>query len=149
MLGGPLRALSLRLKPNDDLVSCLLATVKTWNVSSAFILTAVGSLSRVKIRLASAQCLNEDGNGPLYINDVVCLEEKMEITSLVGTMTPDSKKHLHITVGKSDGSVIGGHLVEGTVFTTCEIVIGSIHGVTFSREKDPDTGYEELVIEKA
>lgn len=33
----------------------------------------------------------------------------------------------------------------GVVFTTCEVVLGSIRGVNFEREHDVRTGYKELI----
>lgn len=34
----------------------------------------------------------------------------------------------------------------GKVFTTLELVLGTLPGVTFTREPDADTGYSELVV---
>jgi hypothetical protein len=39
-------------------------------------------------------------------------------------------------------------LINGTVFTTVEVVIGTIEGVTFEREQDDLTGYRELAPKK-
>jgi hypothetical protein len=44
-----------------------------------------------------------------------------------------------------EGKVIGGHLIDGVVFTTCEVVLGAAEGVEFFREMDGRTGYRELV----
>ena len=30
--------------------------------------------------------------------------------------------HLHVTLGTADGQVIGGHLVDGEIYTTVELV---------------------------
>lgn len=57
--------------------------------------------------------------------------------------------HLHISISDSTGKTIGGHLVEGCqIYTTAEIVIGEARGLIFSREKDAETGYQELRIRK-
>ena len=37
-------------------------------------------------------------------------------------------------------------LVAGVVFTTVEVVMGTAHGINFTREYDDATGYKELVV---
>ena len=37
----------------------------------------------------------------------------------------------------------------GTVFTTLELVLGTLPGVRFTREMDAATGYDELVVAEA
>ena len=69
----------------------------------------------------------------------------MEIVSLVGTLSAGS--HLHITLSKADGSVIGGHVMGNLrVFTTCEIVIGNCNNIRMTRPFDEKTGFPELEI---
>ena len=41
--------------------------------------------------------------------------------SLTGTLSRDGV-HIHISLSDADGNVIGGHLIDGVVFTTCEVV---------------------------
>ena len=59
-----------------------------------------------------------------------------------------SGKHLHMSLSDKNGTVVGGHVVSGKVFTTMEIVLGTIQGVCFKREMDKTTGYRELIVEK-
>jgi hypothetical protein len=54
--------------------------------------------------------------------------------------------HVHMSVSDKDGNAIGGHLIDGTIFTTLELVIGTIQGVSFTREVDSKTGFDELVV---
>jgi predicted DNA-binding protein with PD1-like motif len=61
-------------------------------------------------------------------------------------LSPDGA-HLHIALADSNGIVVGGHLGPGSaVHTTLEVVVAELEGAAFSREPDPRTGYEELVI---
>lgn len=47
----------------------------------------------------------------------------------------------------SEGKTLGGHVMDGCIVrTTLEIVLIDLPEMRFSREKDPKTGYEELVI---
>ena len=78
-------------------------------------------------------------------NHIRTWDEPMEVVSLVGTLT-FTHKHLHMSVSDRYGTVFGGHVMAGTIFTTLELVLGTIGGVAFQREMDPQTGYGELVV---
>lgn len=126
---------ALRLHPGQDLKRELEAFAKSQHLRAAFIVTCVGSLRKVALRPANQQ-------EPLF------REQKFEIVSLVGTLSPDGA-HLHISLSDSTGATIGGHLLEGNeVYTTAEIVIGEAAQLQFHREVDPETTYKELTIRK-
>eukprot|EP00977_Amphora_coffeiformis_P025683 scaffold21340_cov179-Amphora_coffeaeformis.AAC.1 len=91
IVSSPLRAHAVRFGPGTDLVPALLETAATCNASC--ILTAVGSLEYVKLRMASAAA--GDPNSLQYKE----LHERMEIVSLVGTFSGNPapcNKHLHM-----------------------------------------------------
>ena len=142
---GSLRAHALRLQPGQDLVSTLEQAAKTAmdesNASSAFVLTAVGSLEYLKLRMASA----EKGDGDNQNDIKEWIGQRFEIISLVGTFSKGGK-HLHMCVSGANGETYGGHVIAGRIFTTLEIVLGTIDGVNFDRLNDPNTGYKELVV---
>lgn len=141
---GSIRAHAVRLESGEDLVPLLIDVAKkaisASSSGAAFVLSAVGSLSKVALRLATAS------NGEC--GDILRLEEKLEILSMVGTFTPKGEKHIHMSVANGAGKTFGGHLIEGVVFTTVELVLGTIENVTFSREHDNKTGYTELVVKQ-
>lgn len=143
---GLVQAHAFRLQPGDDLVTSLTdaatgAIDASPEAGSAFILSAVGSLSDVSLRLATASNGRTDS-----ASDMKRIRENVEVVSLVGTFTPIGQKHLHISVSNGKGETFGGHLVAGVVFTTLEVVLGTISNVSFSREHDERTGYTELVV---
>lgn len=105
----------------------------------------MGSLDRVSLRMANA--CRTDGDNISSSNEIRDWNERMEVVSLVGTLS-SSGKHLHMSLSDKNGVVVGGHVVSGKVFTTMEIVLGTIQGVTFKREMDNATGYRELVVQK-
>lgn len=73
---------------------------------------------------------------------VIELNDKREIVSLVGTLS-DGNGHLHVSLSDAQGGVVGGHVLgDLIVFTTAEIVIGECEQITFKREMDPRTGFE-------
>lgn len=131
-----LKIYALRLMPKQDLRKQLELFARQQKLRAGLILTAVGSLQKVSLRLADQK-------------DSTVFEGKYEIVSLVGTLSPDGV-HLHISLSDSTGKTIGGHLVEGCeIYTTAEIVIGEARGLKFTREQDAQTGYQELKIRKA
>jgi len=126
---------ALRLQPGQDLKRELESFAKSQNLQAGFVITCVGSLRKVAIRPADLQI-------PLL------RDQKFEIVSLVGTLSPDGA-HLHVSLSDSTGHTIGGHLLEGNeIYTTAEIVIGEAEALLFRREIDPKTTYKELTINK-
>lgn len=122
---------AVRLQPGADLRDALAALPHELGFSAGFILAAVGSLSRVRLRFAGASTLWERA-------------ADFEILTLSGTLGPDGL-HLHMAVADAAGAVTGGHVLEGCVVrTTAEIVVGIAPGWVFRRQPDPATGYKEL-----
>lgn len=177
---GKCTAHAFRIHPGEPLKQSLLDVVSVIfarqgsKSGSAFVLTAVGSVCDITLRLANAQkktiSRSEGENNNKITNEPVEEDNKVErandirrwqnhrfeIVSLTGTFSKygDSSAssipgcHLHISLSDKDGNTIGGHLIEGEIFTTLEIVIGTIDGVDFSRELDDTTGYSELVTKQ-
>ena len=76
---------------------------------------------------------------------VLQLNERFEIVSLVGTLNPPA--HLHVCLADRAGRTVGGHVLGGLeVFTTAEVVLGEAPGLLFDRQMDPATGFPELVV---
>jgi predicted DNA-binding protein with PD1-like motif len=141
-----MRVHALRLIPGDDLKRAIVEYCKDHSLSSAWIITCVGSLRRAKIRLANHTSLMGSST-----NSVVDLEQKFEICSLVGTVSANGRScHLHASLADKNGDCVGGHLMDGCeVFTTAEIILGSSSQMRFEREHDEATGFDELVVRDA
>ena len=74
--------------------------------------------------------------------------EHFEICSLVGTLSGEAG-HLHIVLGRQDGSTLSGHVVgDCEIFTTAEVVIGECQQAAFTRPHDHRTGFDELHVTK-
>lgn len=130
-----MKVFALRLKPGQDLKQSLQAFTIAHHLQAAFILSAIGSLTEAHIRFA---------NQP----ESTRLTGKFEILSLNGTLSVHGI-HLHIAIADDQGTVIGGHLDNGsTIYTTAEIIIGEIETLTFLRTLDEQTGFLELEITK-
>jgi hypothetical protein len=124
-----------RLKYGEDILLEIKNYLEINNIKSAVILSAVGCVTKAKIRDASGITIKE-------------IKENMEIVSIMGTLSKN-RCHLHISFSREDLSTIGGHLVEGClVNTTAEIVILELNNFEFSSKFDEKTGYDELLINK-
>ena len=131
--GSAVRAYAFRLTPGHDLKQRLLAFAKAEGLRAAAVVTAVGSLTTVRLRLANQQ-------------QATVRHGHFEIVALVGTAT-GTAGHLHLAVADETGAMFGGHLLDGcTVYTTAEIVLAELTGANFTRELDPTFGYNELVV---
>ncbi|RTZ15670.1 DNA-binding protein [Vibrio aquaticus] len=125
--------IAVRLVKGDDLKLAIQHLVDEHNIQAGTIASCVGCFTQFNIRLAGATQTLE-------------LNEPLEIVSIMGTLTPDHQ-HIHLSVAKRNGEVIGGHLLEGCLIdTTAELIIHSYHNMSFAREFDENTGFTELVV---
>ncbi|XP_059145980.1 bifunctional protein GlmU-like [Physella acuta] len=136
VISGPLQCYPLRLHPGQEITGTLLEFVRANNLTSAFVLSCVGSVTKAQLRMAAGELIRY-------------FEGHYEIVSLVGTLSGGERGHLHISLSDEHGEVIGGHVIgDLIVYTTAEVMIGNTAGVAFSRPLDQETGFDELVIEK-
>lgn len=69
-------------------------------------------------------------------------EEQMEISSLVGNISDNDGEvylHVHVNLGRSDYSVVGGHLLCATINGACELIVSRFH-CQVDRRLDEETG---------
>ncbi|MDQ7825156.1 MAG: DNA-binding protein [Candidatus Eremiobacteraeota bacterium] len=126
------RFYGLRLAPGCDLYQEIEKFAKERSIISGFVATCCGSLTAASIRYAGMEKPSK-------------LEGRFEIVSLGGTISSSGGSHLHISLSDSQGRTVGGHLMEGSrVYTTAEIIIGSLDGVEFTRIMDTRSGCPEL-----
>ena len=158
VVSGALTAHACRLPPGSGLVECLKRAARATDQQAVIVLTCVGSLRDVTLRMANAQAGDGTSKHRTW-------NESVEIVSLVGTFAVASdsgavngegvrreeevKFHLHLSISDTMGDVHGGHLVSGIVHTTVELVLGSLQGVRFDRAADVKTGFQELVVSTA
>ena len=131
-----MRALPVRLRPQQDLRGALEAVLAEQGVEAGFVLQAIGSLSVARIRFAG-------------VDEITELRGDLEILTLAGSLSPDGA-HLHISVSDADGRVVGGHVAPGCIVrTTAEILVALLPDHDFSREPDAESGWDELMIRTA
>jgi len=82
-----------------------------------------------------------DSEGKKYIH--IEKNEHMEMLSASGNISVNDGKpfpHVHIILADKNGSVFGGHLMEGTKIFAAEFIISDFGDDTFKRTDDISTG---------
>ena len=72
----------------------------------------------------------------------IAIDEQVEVVSLLGDVAVKNGKsslHANVTLAKRDGSAWGGHLMEGIVRPTVEIIVSEAPA-SLARSHDPETG---------
>lgn len=132
---GNMKIHSVRLHRGDDLLNSIKEIAAEKEIKAGVVLSAVGCVTRAKIRDASGVTVRE-------------INEDCEIVSLNGTVS-STRCHLHLALSKEDLSTVGGHMKEGCLInTTCELVIAEIPGQEIDVEFDEETGYDELIFKE-
>src|SRR5688500_12702889 len=101
----------VRLNPGEDLKQSLQRLVGREALTAAWVMTCVGSLRRITLRL----------------DEIHTAEGEYEIISAAGTLGPDGV-HLHMAVADPRGRLLGGHVMAGCVVAergTVEVVLGA------------------------
>lgn len=68
------------------------------------------------------------------------IDEPMELLSLQGNLSRKDGKsfaHCHVVLSKQDGTVVGGHLLTGTVNNVNELYIKRLSGIAMERREEP------------
>jgi hypothetical protein len=134
-LPSHMQLLPIRLSPGVDLRRALEEAVAKQATESAFVIAGIGSLVDANLRYAG-EATERRIEGPL------------EILSLSGTVG-SCGAHLHMAVSDASGRVYGGHMGYGnTVRTTAEILLAPLQDWSLTREHDPATGFNELVVRR-
>lgn len=131
--GAEVRPHCFRLTRGEDLYLAIEGYARSHGIAAGAVVSGVGCVSRWEVRDASGVTVRQG-------------YEDVEIVSLMGTVSA-AGCHLHVSFSREDLSVFGGHLRPGCIVnTTAEIVLLELPGLSFAREPDPVTGYDELLI---
>lgn len=124
----------VRLDKGDHVMESLLAIAEKENIKSASI-TGLGAVDIANIAFFDIETKE-------YRTQQ--FNEMFEVLNLTGFLTQLDNKlhsHIHITLGRSDYSVIGGHLIEAQIGVTCEIVL-NILDIPIHRQHDDELGID-------
>lgn len=102
--------------PGDEAVAALTEFARAERLEASQV-TAVGAFEHATVGWFDRQA-QEYRRIPV--------DEQCEVLSLIGDIaeTPDGPSlHAHVVLGLADGSTRGGHLLDGTVFPTLEVMV--------------------------
>jgi uncharacterized protein len=127
-----LRTFAVVLATGDEAMAALLQFATEQQLKGTQF-TAIGAFSRVVVAYF-------EWTTKTYRN--IPIDEQVEVLSLAGDVSLEEGKpkiHCHVVVGKADASAHGGHLIEGRVRPTLEIVLTEMPR-HLQRRHDPDSG---------
>ena len=105
------------LDPGDEAMACLQAFAEEAGLSAAQI-TAIGAFESAVVGFWDPQARNYE-RSPVH--------EQTEVLSLLGDVSVDQtgkpKVHVHAVLRRRNATTLGGHLLEGRVRPTLEVVI--------------------------
>ena len=138
---GPPATYALVLATNDEAMQSLQEFVREQKIDAAG-LTAIGAFERAVI-----------GYFDWDKKDYKCIpvDEQVEVLSLIGDVAEAEGKpvlHIHAVLGKSDGSVVGGHLLEGHVRPTLEVILTQ-PPAHLRKKKDSETGLALIALDRS
>jgi len=129
----------VRLFPDEDIYECLKEACKKHNVETAVVLSGIGQLKHFKLGY-----FKEKGN---YVPQL--FEKPHELLSLTGNISKQGEEynfHLHAVLGNEEKNAIGGHLIEGKVEVTNEIILLKTN-FKFKRKLEKVTGLKGMFLE--
>lgn len=130
--GNGLRTYVVVLDKDEEAVTVLTDVLARKGIEAASV-TAIGAFRRATVGYF-------DPEAKSYME--IPVEEQVEVLSLIGDVAIAAgypKLHANVVVGLRDGSTRGGHLLEGTVWPTLEVVITEVPA-HLRRGTDPETG---------
>jgi len=134
-------AIILIFETGDEVSSTLTRFAKQRHITAGHF-TAIGALSDAVIGYF-------DWTRKDYLRNEV--SEQVEVVSLIGDIALDKgdpKIHAHIVLGKKDGTALGGHLLEGHVRPTLELVLQE-SPAELKRRFDPESGLALIDLERS
>jgi predicted DNA-binding protein with PD1-like motif len=120
------------LDTTDEVIGELSKFVREQEVEAAS-LTAIGAFSRAVLGYFQWETKQYKK---------ISVDEQVEVLSLLGDVAVGDQGptlHLHAVLGKADGSVVGGHLIEAHVRPTLEVILIQPPSYLHKR-KDLETG---------
>jgi predicted DNA-binding protein with PD1-like motif len=127
---NPKRVLIGKVEPGDDLIDSIMHLVEESKIKSGLI-NCIGALKEFTLGYFNLDSLNYDFK---------TFKENVELISCIGNISYKEEKpviHLHVSLGRSDYSVIGGHLGQPSIVSvTAEVYLFETK-VNLERMNDP------------
>jgi len=128
-----LKSYAVVLDTGEEVMSCLQEFVLTERIFAAEI-TAIGAFSDLVL-------MYFDWEKKDYLR--IPVPEQVEVAALIGDVAEDPagkpSLHIHLVVGKRTGAALAGHLAEGHVRPTLEVIVTE-SPVHLRKVKDKESG---------
>lgn len=133
------RTFALIMAPEDEVMTSIIDFARRERVNGASI-TGIGAFRDAVLQYF-------DWEEKVY-NDIP-VTEQVEVAALVGDIGEDEEGrpavHIHLVLGRRDGSAIAGHLKSARVRPTLELVVTETPS-HLRRRRDPGTGLSLIVL---
>ena len=129
---GPQKTWAVVFDTGDEVVSGLTEFAREKGLSASQI-TAVGAFRAATLGYFDLERKDYER---------ISVQEQVEVLALVGDVAlaqNEPKLHLHVVVGRRDGTAMGGHLLEAHVRPTLEVILTE-SPAHLCRRHDPETG---------
>jgi uncharacterized protein len=127
------RTFALVLEKGEEVSDCLLEFSRAEGITAAGI-TGIGAFEK-------AELLYFDWQDKKYLKNEV--DEQVEVAALVGdiAVTPEGEPsvHMHVVLGRRDGTALAGHLGNAWVRPTLELIITE-QPAHLQKVEDSETG---------
>jgi predicted DNA-binding protein with PD1-like motif len=128
-----------KIEPNEDLIDSIIKLVNEYDIQSGFV-NCIGALKKFTIGYF-------DIDSEKYLTKTI--DDYVELVSCMGNISfRDGKPiiHIHVSLGKRDYNIIGGHLMQPSIVSiTGEVYILEIDR-KIKRENDPQFNLSLLAI---
>lgn len=132
--------LILALEPGEEVGETLRALARDLQLPGGF-LSGIGAVNQARIGYYRPEKLAYDERS---------FSENLEVVSLVGNLGWAGKEpvlHAHVSLGRADFSLVGGHLFEATVSVTLELTLRpTLHRVDRERDERFDLNLLRLSV---
>ena len=130
------------LDTGDEVMACLERLAREQKLSAAQV-TAIGAFSDAVVTYF-------DWDKKAY--EEIPVPQQVEVAALSGDIGTDTANepalHIHLVLGKRDGSAVAGHLKRAHVRPTLEVILVE-PPAHLKKRKDPETGLALIVPDEA
>jgi predicted DNA-binding protein with PD1-like motif len=131
------RTYALIFEKGDDFMATMTAFAQEQALGGSYF-TAIGAFSDVLLGFFDRRAM---------AYQEIPVDEQVELLSLVGNIADNQgepKIHVHVVVGRQDGTTRGGHLLQAHIWPTLEVILTESPG-HLQRQMDQETGLPLLV----
>jgi predicted DNA-binding protein with PD1-like motif len=130
--------LIIKLDKGEWLMESLTKILTEQDIKHGLVLQGIGMLDDIEIGFYDGQS-----------HRTRTINAPHELITLGGTVAQyegDYSIHLHVSLGATNGNVVGGHLKDGKVAVVAEIIIQILDDVVLARKLNTDSNLAELDI---